>query len=137
MLPKKLKKKTQTRNGVHASMTVTVWGLGSGQPKLYSQAKISTIAAAHPATKITPPIITPTAQGLAWIVSCDRTVQVFRFATEGVSFPGYKSFRNEQSVLHSQVSQDGLSTWYRPHCGLEGPSRGHQFAAISARRFQS
>ena len=41
-----------TRRGVHAQMTVMVWELGSGQPKLCNQGQISTVVAAHPRTII-------------------------------------------------------------------------------------
>ena len=96
-----------TQRGVHAMMTVTVWGMGSGKPKLLSQGQIWTVVAAHPATIINPPIVTITAQDLAWIVSCDRTVQIVRYTTEGVFFPGYEPLANQPSVVHSQVSLDG------------------------------
>ena len=97
----------ETRRGVHTMMTVTVWGLGPGQPKLYSQGHISTVVRAHPATVTNPPIIATTARDLAWIVSCDRTVQIVRFTSEEISFPGYDPSANEPSVLYSRVSQDG------------------------------
>ena len=96
-----------TRRGVHARMTVAVWGLSSGHPKLCSHGQIETVVAAHPATIINPPMITVTARDLAWIVSCDRTVQVVKFNTEEISFPGYNPSENASSMLHSQVSQDG------------------------------
>ena len=99
--------KPRTRRGVHAMVIVSVWGLGSGPPKLCSQGQISTVVAAHPATIINPPIIARTARDVAWIVSCDRTVQVVKFNTEEISFPGYDPQTDESSVLHSQVSQDG------------------------------
>ncbi len=96
-----------TRKGVHATMTVTVWELGFGPPKLCSEGRINTVVAAHHATIINPPIITIKAQDLAWIVSCDRSIQVVRYTPEGVSFPGYNPLGTESSVLHSQISQGG------------------------------
>lgn len=99
--------KPSTRRGVHAMVTVSVWELGSGQPKLCSQGQISTVVAAHPATITNPPIIARTARDVAWIVSCDRTVQVVKFNTEEISFPGYDPQTDVSSVLHSQVSRDG------------------------------
>ena len=96
-----------TRRGVHAMMTVTVWELGFGQPKLCSQGQINTVIAADPATIVNLPIIAITARDLAWIVSCDRTVQVVKFNTQEITFPGYERPTDESSVLHSQVSQDG------------------------------
>ena len=88
-----------TRRGVHARMTVTVWGLGSGQLKLCSQGQINTVVAADPATIKNTPIIAFTARDLAWIVSCDRIVQLVKCNTEEVSFPGYDPLVNESSVL--------------------------------------
>ena len=96
-----------TRRDVHARMTVAVWGLGSGHPKLCSHGQIKTVVAAHSALIINPPIITVTARDLAWIESCDRTVQVVKFNTEEISFPMYNPPENASSTLHSQVSQDG------------------------------
>lgn len=97
----------ETRRGVNAMMTVSVWNLGFGQAKLCSQGQISTVVAAHPATIINPPIIAMTARDVAWIVSCDRKVQVVKFNPEEISFPGYDLKTDESSVLHSQVSPDG------------------------------
>ena len=96
-----------TRRGVHAMMSVTVWALGFGQPKLRSQGQINTVIAADPATIVNLPIIAITARDVAWIVSCDRTVQVVKFNTHEISFPGYESPTDKSRVLHSQVSQDG------------------------------
>ena len=95
-----------TRRGVHAQMTVMVWELGSGQPKLCNQGQISTVVAAPPQTINNLPIIALTARDLAWIVSCDRTVQVVKFNTEEVCFPGYQPPEIDESPLYSQVSQD-------------------------------
>ena len=87
-------------------MTVAVWGLNSGQPKLCSQGHISTVADTPGWRSITP-IITTTARDLAWIMLSDRTVQIVKFTTEEVTFPGYNPHANKPSVLYSQVSQDG------------------------------
>ena len=97
----------ETRRGVHALLTVTVWDLGSGQPQLFSQGQINTIVAAHPATIDNLPIISITARDLAWIVSCDRTIQVVKFSTKEISFPGYDPLVKESKALYSRVSQDG------------------------------
>ena len=97
----------ETRRGVHAMLTVTVWDLGSGQPQLCSQAQINTVVAANPATIDNLPIISITAHNLAWIVSCDRTVQVVKFSTKEISFPGYDPLGKESKALYSRVSQDG------------------------------
>ena len=97
----------ETRRGVHAMLTVTVWDLGSGQPQLCSQAQITTVVAANPATIDNLPIIAITVRNLAWIVSCDRTVQVVKFSTEEISFPGYDPLVKESKALYSRVSQDG------------------------------
>ena len=97
----------ETRRGVHAMLTVTVWDLGSGQPQLCSQGQINTVVAAHPATIDNLPIISITARDLAWIVSCDRTVQVVKFSTKEISFPGYDPLVKESKALYSRVSQDG------------------------------
>lgn len=97
----------ETRRGVHARMTVTVWELGSGGPKMRSQGHISTVVAAHAATTINLPRITLTSRDLAWIVSCDRSIQTVKFTTDGISFPGYDPPVHELSALCSQVSQDG------------------------------
>lgn len=97
----------KTRWGVNAMMTVSVWGLGFGQAKLCSQGQISTVVAADPATIINPPMIAMTTRDVAWIVSCDRTVQVVNFNTEEVSFPRYDAQTAELIVRHSRVSQDG------------------------------
>ena len=96
-----------TRRGVHAMVTVSVWDLGSGQPQLCSQGQINTVVAANPATRDNLPIISITARNLAWIVSCDRTVQVVKFSTEEISFPGYDPLEKESELLYSRVSQDG------------------------------
>ena len=96
-----------TRRGVHALLTVTVWDLGSGQPQLCSQGQINTVVAANPATIDNLPIISITARDLAWIVSCDRTVQVVKFSTEEISFPGYDPLVKQSTALYSRVSQDG------------------------------
>ncbi len=96
-----------TRKGVHATMTVTVWELGSGPPKLCSEGRIDTVVAADWTTIIDPPIITIMAQDLARIISCDRSNQIVRYSPEGVSFSGYNPLGAEPSVLHSQISQDG------------------------------
>ena len=97
----------ETRRGVHALLTVTVWDLGSGQPQLCSQGQINTVVAANPATINNLPIISLTARDLAWILSCDRTVQVVKFSTEEISFPGYDPLVKESKALYSRVSQDG------------------------------
>ena len=97
----------ETRRGVHALLTVTVWDLGSEQPQLRSQGQINTVVAAHPATIDNLPIISITARDLAWIVTCDRSVQVVKFSTEAISFPGYDPLVKESKALYSRVSQDG------------------------------
>ena len=96
-----------TRKGIYATMTVTVWELGSGPPKPCSEGRINTVVAADWATIIDLPIIMIMAQDLARIVSCDRSMQVVRYSPEGVSFAGYNPLGAEPSVLHSQISQDG------------------------------
>ena len=96
-----------TRRGVHAVMTVFVWKLSFRKPELCSRGQINTVVAAHPATRINPPIITSTAPDLAWILSCDRTVQIVKFNTEEVSVPVYNSRATERSLLYSRVSQEG------------------------------
>ena len=97
----------ETRRGVHAMLTVTVWALGSGQPQLCSQGQTKTVVAAHPATIDNLPIISVAARDLACIVSCDRTFQIVKFSTEEISFPGYDPLVKEPKVSYSRVSQDG------------------------------
>ena len=97
----------ETRRGVHALLIVTVWGLGPEQPQLFSQAQINTVVAAHPETIDNLPIISIKARDLAWIVSCDRTVQVVKFSIEEISFPGHDTLVSESEALCSRVSQDG------------------------------
>ena len=97
----------ESRRGVYAMMTVSVWDLASGQPQLCSQGQINTVVATHPATIDNLPVISITARNLAWIVSCDRNVQVVKFSTEGISFPGYDPLVTESKMSYSRVSQDG------------------------------
>ena len=97
----------ETRREVYAVLTVTVWDLGSGKPQLCSQGQIHTVVATHPALIDNLPIISITARNLAWIVSCDRTVQTVKFSTEEISFPGYDPLVKESKALYSRVSQDG------------------------------
>lgn len=96
-----------TRNGRHALLTVTVWELGKGDPKVCSQGQILVSVAAHPATVINPPIITVTAQNIAWILPCDRTIRIVKFDSEGISFSGPVSSTDEKTVMQSQISRDG------------------------------
>lgn len=96
-----------TRNGRHALLTVTVWKLDKGDPKVCSQGQILMAVAAHPATIINPPLITVTAQNFAWILPCDRTVRTVKFDSEGISFPGLISSTDEETVMQSQISRDG------------------------------
>lgn len=98
--------KPHTQRGVHAQLCVTVWDLGPGQPRLCNRGQISTVVTTHRGFGNNLPIIALTARDLAWIVSCDRSVQPVQFNTEEVCFPGYQSPEIDDSLLYSQVSHD-------------------------------
>ncbi|MCJ1423805.1 hypothetical protein MMC29_001690 [Sticta canariensis] len=66
-----------------------------------------TAVAAHPSVEINPLVITVAAQNLAWIVSCDRTVQIVKCDSDRVSFSLPAPSTDEETVMQTRISRDG------------------------------
>ena len=90
------------RRSRHALMTVTVWGLGNGKPKICCQGQIMITVAVDK-----PPVITVTDRNLAWIVSWDRTIQIVKCDSDRISFSVPAPSTDEESIMQHRISQDG------------------------------
>lgn len=90
----------------HADLVVSVWDIDQSGPKLCSQGQILIAIAMDPATNFNPPLITMGAEGVAWVVTCDRILQEVRFSSSEVLFPGYVPIVDDRTSQHSQLSRD-------------------------------